>query len=207
MKKVRKAFNPDEVGKEAGIDFLNRGGFLFTRFEIIDGMDDKTFVTQDTSYAKAVLPWLNTKKSKDHFERNDAFLDAIDFYTDLVQHMRKQTLQKLSTLNEQVLAQNLERRLEDPEATNIPFFTEEELTGFVVEPELEELRGKLEQKLLWMGKTLLGISFDSPDDNKTFILEKQVIFEQNPQTRAIFEMIRDAVGKDQVGTKKDSDGN
>jgi hypothetical protein len=195
-------WNPKQTGKEMGIEFLNQGGFLESRFDIIELMDDRSFMTQDKNYAQAVLPWLETSKSSDHFERNDALLDAIDLYTDLCQHMRKQTLIKLSELNDNVISENLRRRLLDPDAENIPLFLESDLEGYVVEPELEELRGKLEQKLLWMGKTLLGISFKSPDDNKTLVLDKQVIFEQNPQTRAIFDMLKEAIGSDKYGSEK-----
>ncbi len=199
VKRIKKGWDPLQTGKDAGIDFLNQAGFLRTRFDIIEEMDDQSFIKQDSRYNQAVLPWLNTKKNTDHFERNDAFLDCIDLYSDLTQHMAKLRNKRRQKINDTILEENIQRRLDGEE--EMKMFTVEDMENLVVDPDLHELEGKLIQKLLWMGKTLLGISFDSPDDNKTLVLDKQVIFEPNPQTSRIFQLLQEVAGKDHVGDK------
>jgi len=198
-KNVIRKLDPEEVGERGGINFLNRAGFLRERLDKMAEMSDQSFISQDESYAQTALPWLAIRKDSDHFERNDAFLDFYDYYQDLCSYLRKKKTRYLKELNDAIMKENLQRRIDDePE---VPLYTVEEIEDYVVPgtEELEELKAKLEQYLVWMSKIMLGLSFENPDDNKSIVLNKQVIMQANPQTQEIYKILRKAMGGTDFG--------
>lgn len=193
---IKKAFkwNVEETGDQGGIKFLNRGGFMRERQDNIERMGPDSYVKQDSLYTRTTLPWLNIGEDPENFEKNDAFLDALDYYKDLCIHINNIRRRQIIELNQRIMTENLQRRLKGE--AEIPLYTLKEFEDVPVDLELESYRDRIGDWLTWMAKINLGLSFENPDDNKALVLNKQVIVEPNPQTSQIYKMIRDAMGPD-----------
>lgn len=193
-------WSPGETGEKAGIDFLNRGGFQKERFDKIEAMDDRSFIDQDSMYQTAVVPWMNIRDNSFLFDKNDAFYDIKLYYDGLCNHINKLKMEKLVELNEKVHPINVERKLkgEDP----LPLFTMDYLNNVIVDTELQDLKVKLETLLIWGAKMNMGLSWSDPDDNKSLVLNKQVIVEPNPQTSQIYELIKGIRGPERLSPEK-----
>jgi len=196
--RVREAFkwNVDETGDKAGITFLNRAGFMRERQDNIERMDEKSYVQQDSLYTRTTLPWLNIGDKEENFVKNDAFLDALDYYNDLSTHILNILRRRVMQLNDRIMTENLDRRLRGtPEA---PLYTMDDFKDIPVDLELESYRDRVAGFLTWMAKINLGLSFDNPDDNKALVLNKQVLVEPNPQTAEIYKLLKQAMGTDKL---------
>jgi len=196
--RVRQAFkwNVEETGDRAGIDFLNRGGFMRERQDNIERMNEKSYVQQDSLYTRTTLPWLSIGEDDDNFEKNDAFLDALDYYNDLSNWILGKIRARMVVLNERLMEENLQRRLRGED--EVPLYTLEDFRDMPIDPELEAYRDRVAGYLTWMAKINLGLSFKNPDDNKALVLNKQVIVEPNPQTAEVFRMLKQAMGPDKL---------
>lgn len=202
--RVRKGWNPQETGEKAGIDFLNRGGFQKDRFAKIEDMDNRSFIEQDSKYQTAVVPWMNIRENDFLFDKNDAFYDLKLAYDELISHINTIKKRKIIDLNEKIHDENMQRKLEggprndDGDIELIKPFDMKYLDNAIVDTELDDLREKMENILVWGAKMNMGLSWSDPDDNKSLVLNKQVIVEPNPQTSEIFRLLKQVQGPEQL---------
>ncbi len=193
-------FDVEDTGEKAGIKFLNRGGFIRERFDKIETMEENDFINQGGTYQTTVIPWLDVRNIPEHFQKNDAFLDMLNYYQGLCEHINKLKRKELNKINRRILEENTKRKFEGrPEEEMIKPFNMSTLENLIVDEELESFKVKLENQFLKYGAKLnMSLSWENPDDNKSLVLSKQVLVEPNPQTSEIFRMLKMAYGKESM---------
>ena len=150
---VSKYFNPEEAGNRAGIEFLNKAGFLFWRLEELGLITPEQLVVADQNYQKVTLPWLDISNDKDHFGRFDSFKSMFNYYEGLERILNTERRAEMSKLNKAILDDNLKIREEnqamtkqgrDHEQTNEkPYLTLDDMVHVLIDAELEEFREML----------------------------------------------------------------
>ena len=177
------------MGHNAGIEFLNRGGFLFWRLSTMSDITAESLVNMDADYNKITLPWLNIRKDGENFEKYDAFKDMFNYYEGLDNCINREKKKEMYRRNEVILQDNLEIRtanavhtakgddnLTMPEKT---FLVLADMEHVSVDPELEEFRDTLRGLLAYGSSILLGLSFANPDDNKSLIINKPIMIQDS----------------------------
>jgi len=187
---VSKYFDPTKVGNQAGIEFLNRAGFLKWRLDHMAEIEPESMVIMDANYNKITLPWLNIKKNSANFEKFDYFKDLFNYYEGVDRAIIRLKKKELSTLNRAILQDNLAIRNENAaldmggEGNNhlkMPekkYVTLEDLQYIPVDPELEEFRETLRGILSYAASIILGLSFDNPDDNVSLVVNKPILMQE-----------------------------
>jgi len=179
-----------EAGDEAGIRFLQTGGMLYERLRLSGEMSDDDLISWGASFSRSTLAWLNIGEDRDRFVRCTAFLDFFNYYSSTVDYNREF---KVSTLQGR-----LKCGCGEPFDVENYIFTclvcgtpaEEWIKKFDYStvrghPDVEaEIRG-LKRTAVSLAKILLGMSFKSPDDMKSFILNKNNLIDPNVRTRIV----------------------
>lgn len=187
---ISKYFDPDKVGNNAGIEFLNRAGFLKWRLDNMVGIEPESMVSMDANYNKITLPWLNIKKNSANFEKFDYFKDLFNYYEGVERAINLQKRKELVRLNRSILAENLVIRNENAaldlggennDHLKMPekkYVTLEDLKDIPIDPELEEFRETLRGILSYASSIILGLSFANPDDNVSLIVNKPILMQE-----------------------------
>lgn len=179
---VSKYFEPDSVGEKAGIDFLNRAGFLKWRLEQLGLLQADSYVMMDENYTRSTLPWLDIAGDTDHFERYDALQSIFNVYIRLVRVLNIQRREEMTKRNEDIMYANLKKKQAGQDL--LPYFELKDFSHLSLDPELEEFKNLLETYLQWGSRILQGLSFDDPDDNVSLIVSKPIIMQEG-RTRII----------------------
>jgi hypothetical protein len=178
---LKNRFFPDKVAEDAGVKFLNKAGFLRERFDRIETFTEESMINKESGYTITTLPWLNIRKDTDNFERNDYMNDLLEYYQELCAWIKSEKLLELEARNQVIREKRLTLREEGVAEKKLPKIleaTEEVLKDLPIDPELITHRSRIERFLRWGGDTLLGISFENPDDNKSIVMRTPVIMDQ-----------------------------
>jgi hypothetical protein len=183
QKAIRRFF-PEQVAEDAGVQFLSRGGFLRERLDsIVLANDDVDSLKR--RHIKNVLPWLNTGGNTDHFDRNDAMNDLLEYHKELCEHILFLRLREFNKIQDGIRAKRLALKIEGKKEVDLPkLLVDKDIEEIPIDHELERHRHRIERYLGWGGDTLLGISLEDPGDNKNLIMRTPVILDQT-KTRKV----------------------
>lgn len=160
--------------------------FLRERLDQIE-LNDDTVDTLRKRHARIVLPWLDTGGNPDHFGRNDAMNDLLEYYLDLCEHIDFLRTRAFNRIQDGIRAERLQGKIAGKKETELPKLLnpEKDIELIPYDQELLHHKMRIERFLGWGGDTLLGISLDNPDDNKNIVLRTPVIMDQT-KTRKVY---------------------
>jgi len=183
QKAVRRFF-PEQVAEDAGVRVLSLGMFLRERLDNIVLINDDVDSLK-RRHVKNVLPWLDTGKNVDHFDRNDSMNDLLEYHKELCEHIHFLRLREFNKIQDRTRARRLNMKIEGKPESELPkLLVDKDIEDIPIDHELERHRHRIERYLGWGGDTLLGVSLDNPDDNKNLILRTPVILDQT-KTRKV----------------------
>lgn len=156
--------NYKQVGIEGAVEFLQVGGSLGERLDTIGKMGDDELIAEGGSFSRITLPWLNIRNDRDKFLKTTAYLDFLELYQGSI------------ACNLLIKQRNQDERQDTPPVGRPPKGGHPENLG-PGDPEIEATIRQLKRILVALAKILLGLSFKNPDDMKSLILNKNVIFD------------------------------